>query len=83
MATIHRALDLGINWIDVAPYYGLGHAEEIVGKAIAGRRDEVIIATKCGSVWDEGSTKVYSRLKAETGLSRTRTSKKRGGSLLT
>jgi len=66
MATIHHALDLGINWIDVAPYYGLGHAEEIVGKAIAGRRDEVIIATKCGSVWDEVSTEVYSRLKAES-----------------
>lgn len=58
IATIHRALDLGINWIDTAPYYGLGHAEEIIGRAIAGRRDEVIIATKCGLVWDEGSTDV-------------------------
>jgi len=66
IATIHRALDLGINWIDTAPYYGLGHSEEIIGQAIAGRRDEVIIATKCGLVWDEGSTDVYQRLTAES-----------------
>ncbi len=66
IATIHRALELGINWIDIAPYYGLGHSEEIVGQSIAGRRDEVIIATKCGLVWDEGSTDVYKRLKAES-----------------
>ena len=66
IATIHRALELGINWIDIAPYYGLGHSEEIVGQAIAGRRDEVIIATKCGLVWDEGSTDVYRRLTAES-----------------
>ncbi len=66
LATIHRALDLGINWIDTAPYYGLGRSEEIIGQAIAGRRNEVIIATKCGLVWDEGSTNVYRRLKAES-----------------
>lgn len=66
IATIHRALDLGINWIDTAAVYGLGHSEEIVGKAIAGRRDEVIIATKCGLVWDPGSTVPYGRLKAES-----------------
>lgn len=51
--TIHRALDLGVNWIDTAPVYGLGHAEEIVGKALKGIRHEVIVATKCGLVWDE------------------------------
>lgn len=62
--TIQRALDLGINWIDTAAVYGLGHSEEIVGKAIRGRRDQVIIATKCGLVWDEGSTTPYGRLKA-------------------
>jgi aryl-alcohol dehydrogenase-like predicted oxidoreductase len=61
---IQRALDLGINWIDTAAVYGLGHSEEIVGKAIRGRRDQVIIATKCGLVWDEGSTTPYGRLKA-------------------
>lgn len=66
IATIHRALDLGINWIDTAPYYGLGHSEELVGQAIAGRRGEVIIATKCGLVWDEGSTDVYRRLTVQS-----------------
>ena len=66
IATIRRALDLGINWIDTAAVYGLGHSEEIVGRAIAGRRHEVFIATKCGRVWDEGSTTPYGRLTAES-----------------
>lgn len=48
IAVIHEALDLGINWIDTAAVYGLGHAEEVVGRAIAGRRDKVLVATKCG-----------------------------------
>jgi aryl-alcohol dehydrogenase-like predicted oxidoreductase len=64
ITAIQRALDLGINWIDTAPAYGVGHSEEIVGKAIAGRRDQITIATKCGMVWDEGSTTVYRSLKA-------------------
>jgi aryl-alcohol dehydrogenase-like predicted oxidoreductase len=65
VATIHRALDLGINWIDTAPAYGLGHSEEIVGKAIRDRGDDVIVSTKCGLVWDDPSTRaVESRLKA-------------------
>lgn len=45
---IHQAIDCGINLIDTAPIYGLGHSEEIVGKVIRGRRDEVVLATKCG-----------------------------------
>jgi aryl-alcohol dehydrogenase-like predicted oxidoreductase len=49
---IRAALDHGINFIDTAPAYGLGRGEEIVGKAIEGRRDKVVIATKCGIVWD-------------------------------
>ncbi len=53
LATIQKALDLGINWIDTAPVYGLGHSEEVVGKAIAGKRQDVFIATKCGLVWDD------------------------------
>ena len=65
IAAIRRALDLGINWLDTASVYGLGHSEEVVGKAIAGRRDEVIIATKCSLVWDE-NRKVGGRLKAES-----------------
>jgi aryl-alcohol dehydrogenase-like predicted oxidoreductase len=64
IAAIQHAIDLGINWIDTAPAYGVGHSEEIVGQAIAGRQDQIIIATKCGMVWDEGSTTVYRRLKA-------------------
>jgi aryl-alcohol dehydrogenase-like predicted oxidoreductase len=48
IAVIHEALDLGINWIDTAAVYGLGHSEEVVGRAIAGRRDKVLVATKCG-----------------------------------
>ena len=63
IATIQKALDLGINWIDTAAVYGLGHSEEIVGKAIAGRRDQVVIATKCGLVWNEKGN-VFGRLKA-------------------
>jgi methylglyoxal reductase len=51
VAAIRRALDLGINLVDTAPVYGMGHSEEIVGKAIKGRRDEVVLATKCGLVW--------------------------------
>lgn len=48
IATIHAALDLGVNLIDTAPSQGNGHSEEIVGKAIQGRRSQVLIATKCG-----------------------------------
>lgn len=51
--TIQRALELGINWIDTAAVYGLGHSEKIVGEAVKGRRQEVFIATKCGLVWDD------------------------------
>lgn len=64
IATIQRALDLGINWIDSAAAYGLGHSEEIIGRAIKGRRDEINLATKCGLVWDDPSSgKVDNRLK--------------------
>jgi aryl-alcohol dehydrogenase-like predicted oxidoreductase len=48
VAVIHEALDLGINWIDTAAVYGHGHSEEIVGKALTGRREKVFVATKCG-----------------------------------
>src|SRR3979490_2163480 len=43
---IHRALDAGINFIDTADVYSAGESEEIVGKALAGRRDDVVLATK-------------------------------------
>ena len=51
-AAIRRAVELGINWIDTAPLYGLGHAEEVVGKAIKGLREKPLIATKFGIIWD-------------------------------
>ena len=48
---IHASIDAGVTLIDTAPAYGMGRSEEIVGKAIAGRRDQVVLATKCGLVW--------------------------------
>jgi len=50
---VNASLDCGINWVDTAPAYGLGHAETVLGKAIKGRRDKVYIFTKCGRVWDD------------------------------
>ncbi|MBN1269111.1 MAG: aldo/keto reductase, partial [Kiritimatiellae bacterium] len=55
IAAIQAALDQGITLVDSAPAYGFGLAEELVGKAIRGRRDDVILATKCGLVWDDAS----------------------------
>jgi aryl-alcohol dehydrogenase-like predicted oxidoreductase len=52
IATIQRALDLGINLLDTADVYGNGHNEDLVGRAIRGRRDEVVLATKFGNVRD-------------------------------
>lgn len=63
VAAIHEALDLGVNWIDTAPVYGLGHSEEVVGKALAGRASRPLIFTKCGRVWDEARA-IGKRLKA-------------------
>jgi len=53
IAAIHKALDLGINWIDTAAVYGLGHSEEVVARALDGISDRPYIFTKCGLVWDE------------------------------
>jgi aryl-alcohol dehydrogenase-like predicted oxidoreductase len=50
IATIHRAIDRGINFIDTADMYGLGRNEELVGRALRGRRQEVVLATKFGNV---------------------------------
>ena len=51
IAAIQASIDAGISLIDTAPAYGMGLAETIVGKAIAGRRDKVVLVTKCGLVW--------------------------------
>ncbi|MGH2345240.1 MAG: aldo/keto reductase, partial [Chloroflexota bacterium] len=48
VATVHRALDLGVTFLDTSDMYGVGHNEELVGRAIAGRRDGVVLATKFG-----------------------------------
>ncbi|MFN8392454.1 MAG: aldo/keto reductase [Bdellovibrionota bacterium] len=59
---IHASLDAGVNTIDTAAVYGMGHSERLVAKALRGRRNDVIIATKCGRSWDvtEGSMPVES-----------------------
>jgi aryl-alcohol dehydrogenase-like predicted oxidoreductase len=49
--TIHAALDAGVNWVDTAPFYGWGRAEEVVGRALRGR-DGVLVFTKCGTLPD-------------------------------
>jgi thioester reductase-like protein len=76
IATIHRALELGINWLDTAPVYGLGHSEEIIGKAIAGKRDKVIISTKCGTLWNDRK-RIYNRLTEDSIRSEAEASLKR------
>ena len=65
IATIHRAIDLGINWIDTAAVYGLGHSEEIVAKALKGRSDRPYVFTKGSRVWnDQGE--ITSSLKGQS-----------------
>jgi aryl-alcohol dehydrogenase-like predicted oxidoreductase len=56
IATIHRAIELGINFLDTADIYGMGRNEELVGKAITDRRGEVVLATKFGNVRTEDGT---------------------------
>src|SRR3979409_1435526 len=53
IATIHRALELGVTLLDTANVYGTGANEELVGHAIAGRRDQVVLATKFGIYFDD------------------------------
>src|SRR5918912_200268 len=53
IATIRRALELGVNFLDTADMYGVGRNEELVGRAIRGRREEVVLATKFGNVRGE------------------------------
>ncbi len=55
---IHAALDMGINFFDTANVYGAGHSERVLGRALAGRRDRVVIATKFNAVFDEDTRQV-------------------------
>ncbi|MGI8961945.1 MAG: aldo/keto reductase [Bryobacteraceae bacterium] len=64
-AAIRAALDGGINWIDTAAIYGLGHSEEVVGKALQGISKKPYIFTKCERRWDEEG-KIFGSLKAES-----------------
>ncbi|HZC07390.1 MAG TPA: aldo/keto reductase [Ktedonobacterales bacterium] len=64
IATIHRALDMGVNWIDTAAVYGLGRSEEVVGRAIQGLIQRPYIFTKCSMIWDEQRKVGHSLTKA-------------------
>lgn len=55
---IHAALDRGVNFFDTANVYGAGHSERVLGRAISGRRSQVVIATKFNSVFDEATRQV-------------------------
>lgn len=63
IAAIHRAIECGVNWIDTAGAYGLGHSEEVIERAIRGLEEPPLIFTKCTSTWDELGN-IVSRLDA-------------------
>ncbi len=65
VAAIHRALDLGVNWIDTAAIYGLGHSEEIVGKALKSTNHKPLVFTKCSMRWHQDRS-IYRSLKADS-----------------
>jgi aryl-alcohol dehydrogenase-like predicted oxidoreductase len=62
---IHAALDKGLNWIDTAAVYGLGHSEEVVAKALSGRSQKPYVFTKCERVWNE-KREIGKSLKADS-----------------
>jgi aryl-alcohol dehydrogenase-like predicted oxidoreductase len=76
---IHAALERGVNWIDTAPFYGWGRAEELIGNALQGKRDQVLLFTKCGTLpdgqggWRESHTVESIRRDVEQSLRRLRT----------
>jgi aryl-alcohol dehydrogenase-like predicted oxidoreductase len=65
IAAIHEGLDHGINWIDTAAVYGLGHSEEVVARALKGRSNRPYVFTKCERVWDDKGV-IGGSLKAES-----------------
>jgi aryl-alcohol dehydrogenase-like predicted oxidoreductase len=65
IAAIHAAVERGINWIDTAPVYGLGHSEEVVARALRGRSRKPYIFTKCSMVWGE-NRKITNSMKKES-----------------
>jgi aryl-alcohol dehydrogenase-like predicted oxidoreductase len=68
VAAIHRAVERGVNWIDTAPAYGLGRAEEVVGRAVRQlpEADRPLVFTKCGLVWQPGERTVTNSLAPAT-----------------
>jgi aryl-alcohol dehydrogenase-like predicted oxidoreductase len=62
---IHRALDGGVNWIDTAAVYGLGHSEEVVARALHGRANRPYVFTKCERIWGEDRL-IQKSLKADS-----------------
>jgi aryl-alcohol dehydrogenase-like predicted oxidoreductase len=65
IAAIHAALDAGVNWIDTAAVYGLGHSEEVVARALQGRSRKPLVFTKCARVWNE-KREIGKSLKADS-----------------
>ncbi len=65
IAAIHRALDIGINWIDTAAVYGLGHSEEVVARAVKSAPHKPYIFTKCSRRWNSDGS-IYSNLGADS-----------------
>lgn len=66
IAAIREGIDRGITLIDTAPSYGYGHAEEVVGRAIAGRREKLVIASKCGLAWKEPGGRLERCLRSDS-----------------
>ena len=65
ISAIHAALDAGMNWIDTAAVYGLGHSEEVVARALVGRANRPYVFTKCARIWDE-NRQIGKSLKADS-----------------
>src|ERR1035438_3273963 len=76
VAAIHAALDRGLNWIDTAAVYGLGHSESVVARALQGLAERPYVFTKCSLIWDESRTITHNlhaasiRQEAEASLKR-------------
>jgi aryl-alcohol dehydrogenase-like predicted oxidoreductase len=65
-AAIHRALELGVDWIDTAPAYGNGRSEEVIGRALSGLAERPLVFTKCGLPWDENGAIEIVDIRPET-----------------
>ncbi len=76
IAAIRRAIELGINWIDTAPAYGLGHCEEVVGRALKLCSPRPLVFTKCARCWDD-KRELFGCLKRESVVAEIEASLKR------